>query len=136
MSEETAIIPSDLPTNQQQALELVVAGQTDQKVADQVGVARETVCRWRQQPEFRAALNKYQTLMQQAAADRLRALVNEALEGLADALADENPRVKIQAAVHILKAAGLYSKHLPAVGPTTAEAVIARERQEEYFANL
>lgn len=136
MSEEVAIIPADLPTNQQQALELVIAGKKDQEVADTVGVTRETVCRWRHQPEFRAVLNKYQTLMQQVAYDRLRALVNEALEGLADALADENPRIKIQAAVHILKAAGLYSKGLPAVGPTTAEAVKAREAQKELFANL
>ena len=136
---ETAIIPSDLSANQQRAIELAMAGNKDQEVAEAVGVTRETVCRWRHQPEFRAALNAYRKEVFGATRERLRDLATEAVEALAEGLADENPKVRVQAAVHILKAAKLYGERLPPIGPTTAEAVIAAEKQgdlDDLLANL
>ena len=130
MPEETSIVPVELSDRQQLAMPLVVAGKADKEVADEVKVTRETVWRWRHQPEFIAALNTYRKEVFGATKERLRDLVTGAVEALAEGLADENPRVRVQAAVHILKAAKLYGERLPPIGPTTTEAVIAAEKPD------
>ena len=130
MPEETSIVPVELSDRQQLAMPLVVAGKADKEVADEVKVTRETVWRWRHQPEFIAALNTYRKEVFGATQERLRDLVTGAVEALAEGLADENPRVRVQAAVHILKAAKLYGERLPPIGPTTTEAVIAAEKPD------
>ena len=129
MPEETSIIPAELSDRQQLAMPLVVAGKADKEVADEVKVTRETVWRWRHQPEFIAALNTYRKEVFGATKERLRDLVTGAVEALAEGLADENPRVRVQAAVHILKAAKLYGKELPPIGPTTPEDVVQAQKE-------
>jgi DNA-binding NarL/FixJ family response regulator len=48
----------ELSVEQQNAIDLLTTGQTDQAVAEAVGVTRQTVCGWRNHdPAFAAALN-------------------------------------------------------------------------------
>jgi hypothetical protein len=89
-------------------------------------VARQTVSAWyNKDPEFRAALNQRRQEMQAELHDRLRALAPAAAEALEQELGGPD---RLQAAVHLLRAAGLYGPPR-AVGPTDPEEIRSEEAQ-------
>jgi hypothetical protein len=93
---------------QEKAVDLLALGQSDTKVAEQVGVARETVCRWRcHSPTFQAELNARRAALFQASADRLRVLTEKALAVLGDVLDNSCRPFQIKAAVAVLRLARL-----------------------------
>lgn len=99
---------------QQNAIELLLAGKTDQEVAVAVGVTRQTVTLWRNKDElFRAALDARRREIWGTHVERLRRLVTRALQILEDDLGqDEDRRLRQSAAVHVLKCVGLYGANL------------------------
>ena len=113
-----------LTTEQLAAIELLVTGQTDQEVGGAVGVARETVTRWRlYDPHFQAKLNQRRRDVFSAGADRLRALVPVAVETLEEELHNANNPGRGQLALSVLKAIGMAAGD---IGPTDAQAIIDR----------
>src|SRR5260370_21653508 len=108
---------------QESALDLLAGGKTDRETAELLGLARPTISRWRlYDPVFAAALNQRRAEIWGAAADRLRALVPEALDALADALKKADPTNRLKAASEILRLAPLPvgPRH---VGPTDAHEI-------------
>ena len=74
---------SRLSVEQLNAIDIRVQGRTDQETAETVGVARETVTRWRNDnPHFIAEFNKQRRLIWDDSHDRLRALANKAFNTL------------------------------------------------------
>ena len=72
---------SRLSVEQLNAIDVLVQGKTDQETADTVGVARETVTRWRNDnPHFAAQLNRQRRLIWGNSHDRLRALASKAVD--------------------------------------------------------
>ena len=72
-----------LTLEQQNAVELLVAGAKDREVADAVGVNRVTVTRWRNlDPHFQAELNRSRKEIWASSTDRLRGLLPRALDRL------------------------------------------------------
>ena len=81
----------DLTVQQNRAIELLLQGQSDAEVAEALNVARTTVYRWRlTQPDFRSALHASQRAVQQPAANRVRSMVNAALDIIQSQLHDPN----------------------------------------------
>jgi hypothetical protein len=106
-----------LSVEQQNAVDKLVASDTDQVAADAVGVNRVTVTKWRlYDPTFQAALNARRQEVWGCAGDKLRSQVPEALDALAAAMEGGN----VLAAVTIIKAAAL-DKLPPPAGPTDPE---------------
>ena len=106
---------SHLSEQQQNAILALLEGLPDREVADRVGVARETVCRWRNQdPFFASELNRRRQDLWQEASDRLRGLVGSAVSTLEEAVGQGN----VQAAVQVLKAVGVYGDVGAPTGPT------------------
>ena len=106
-----------LSPEQEQAIALILTGQTDQAIGDAVGVTRQTVNTWRNHhPGFMAILNQQRATIWEAHTERLRGLASGAIDTLADALDDDDPKEQRAAAVHILKACGLYGQSLQPVG--------------------
>jgi hypothetical protein len=102
---------------------MMLAGKTDGEVAAAVGVSRQTVWEWRHRhPAFIAEVNRRRKEVWEAASERLRGLLTRAVEVLAEDLEGEDRRLRQQAAVHLLRAVGLYGENHRPTGPTTAEA--------------
>ncbi len=122
-----------LSVEQLNAIDVLVQGRTDQETAETVGVARETVTRWRNDnPHFTAELNRQRRLIWGDSHDRLRALAGKAVDVLETSLDEGDSRV----AVEVLKAIGLYGQVQPPSGPEDAELVLwaeAREWAEKEF---
>jgi len=120
-----------LTTKQKAAIPLVAAGQSDTEVARRIGAARQTVNQWRHHsPQFVAALNAERQALWAPAVERLRSCVCGAVSVLCDQLESEDKAVRQRAAVHILKAAGLYGKSLAPHGITDADALAQRWGEE------
>ncbi|MGB9687465.1 helix-turn-helix domain-containing protein [Thermogutta sp.] len=105
---------------QKNAIELLLAGKTDQEVAEAVRASRQTVTLWRNRDElFQAALDARRHEVWGAQVERLRQLVARAIQVLEDDLhQDEDRQLRQSAAVHILKCVGLYGAHLEPRAPS------------------
>jgi transposase-like protein len=116
-----------LTTQQEAAADLLAAGATITETAEKLGVARQTVSEWRNHnPGFQAAINSRRQDLWQAQSDRLRALLPKALNLLEGAIDDGG----VNAAVAVLKAAGLHGLQ-PPEGPTTAEDAESAIKEQE-----
>ena len=116
-----------MSVEQLNAIDVLVQGRTDQETAETVGVARETVTRWRNDnPHFAAQLNRQRRLIWGNSHDRLWALASKAVDTLDTALQNGDAR----AAVEVLKAVGLYGQLPPPSGPEDAELVLWAEARE------
>jgi hypothetical protein len=129
-----------LTIKQENAIDLLVLGETDASTAESVGVSRPTVTKWRNHdPCFVAELNRRRRDLWGSSLDRLRSLLPRALEALEEELADGKQRGRT--AVEILRLAGLDASsqnrswlEREGVGMTDAQAIIdarARSRRPD-----
>jgi hypothetical protein len=117
----------NLSVEQLNAIDILVQGKTDQETALAVGVARETVTRWRNDnPYFAAELNKQRKLIWGTNQDRLRSLTTKAVDTIETALDAGDSK----AAVEVLKAVGLYGQVKEPSGPVDAELVLWEKAKE------
>ncbi len=115
----------ELTIAQRNAIDLLIAGRTDQEVAQAVGVTRQTVNGWRNQnPWFSAALNRARAALWGEGADRLRALVPLAFDALTAELTGGANRARV--ALDLLRLVGVERLDLGAVGPRSAADFIAQ----------
>lgn len=105
----------DLRAEQQAALAVLVAGGTDQLAADAAGVSRQTVNGWAHCDErFVAALNRERAALWAGLQDRLRSMTGAALSALQDDLQSDDPGIRRQAALTVLKLTGAGLAAIPA----------------------
>jgi len=110
-------------------VDLLASGQTVTNTATAIEVTRQTVSEWlHHHPGLQAALNSRQRELWNGMTDTLRGLLPKALEVLKGALEGEAP---LPAAVHVLKACGLYGMPAPQ-GPTDVEDVVIAQRRRAY----
>ena len=120
-------IRPQLTLKQQNAVDLLIQGHSDRAVAEAVGVTRQTVCDWRNHnPAFIAELNRRRQDLWSSHADRLRRLADKAIKVLELDLMEAHPhpsesqlKLRQAAAVHILRACGLYGDNLLPEAETT-----------------
>jgi len=95
---------------QQKAINLFLAGMNDTEVAEELGLARQTVNKWRNKNQnFGAKLEQQQRELNKESRQQLSALVSRSVEVLGQSLESENERIRQSTAVHVLKATGFYS---------------------------
>lgn len=111
-----------LTIEQLNAIDLLVAGETDQEVADKISVNRVTVTKWRNYDiYFQAELNKRRKEIWGASIDKMRALIPKAMERLEQEF-DSKYGWKI--ALEIIKLAGLESNHITNIGNDDADKIL------------
>lgn len=100
---------SKLTTEQENAIDLLLTGKRDAEVGELVGVTRQTVNQWRNHnPAFMAELNRRRLALWEGNLDRLRSLVSDSVSVLESDLNGPDPAAQRAAAVHILRAVGIY----------------------------
>lgn len=118
---------------QQSAIDLLVAGKTDTEAATLLSLHRTTITKWRlYSPDFQAALNIRRAEVWGSAATRLRSLIPQAVNVLAEALENGPEENRVKLAMDLLKLTGLPS--VPEVGPfdpneILRQTVLERRRQ-------
>ena len=92
---------------QQKAINLFLAGMNDTDVAEELGLARQTVNKWRNKNQnFGVKLEQQQRELNKESRQQLSALVSRSVEVLGQSLESENERIRQSTAVHVLKATG------------------------------
>lgn len=116
---------------QENAIDLFIQGKSDREVAEAVGVTRQTVNEWRNQNAvFATALHTRRSALWAGERDRLRALVSQAVDVLAQGLESDNERMRHQAAVAVLRCVGLFGQDLtPSAPPGDGDPVLAQIQQ-------
>jgi hypothetical protein len=74
-----------LNKNQLLAAQMLAIGRSGKAVAKELGIAAETVSRWRQEPLFRAQLNRCLCEGQELARQRLASMITRALDAIEEA---------------------------------------------------
>jgi hypothetical protein len=116
--------PKNLTPAQLAAVDALASGTSVTAAAEAVSVSRQTVSVWlHHDPAFQAAVNARRQELWEESSNRLRALAPQALDVLADWMKSHKG---LEAAVHVLKAAGLYGLSAP-VGSTHADELEAEE---------
>ena len=92
-----------LSATQWQALSMLLAGKKQLDVATALGITQSTVSRWRHSPVFAAALNIAVRDCYISAVAELRDASTDALLVLRECMQSNDPRVRVTAAVAILR---------------------------------
>lgn len=125
----------DLTLSYQQlaAVDLLALGHTITDTAEALGIARQTVSEWKNSHcGFIAALNSRRHELWEAMTDKIRSLLPKALQVLESEL--DGGKDPMGAAVHLLKAAGIYNLPLPTGPLTIEEAKIDKQfKNQEWF---
>jgi hypothetical protein len=120
----------ELSVRQRNAIDLIVMGASDQDAADKVGVARETVTRWRlYHPAFRAELDRSRRAVWCGSADRLRALIRKSMDILEEVLDDPDDPKRSAVALSLVRDSGIFPQ-LPYIGTgKLADAIEEAEKE-------
>ena len=102
-----------LSDKQWTAIELLIAGHNLCETATAVGVDRRTLYNWRNDDAFQEALRERRQEIWSHSAERLKVLVNPALNILHRQMGDRNDRARFRAATAILRLADLRKSILP-----------------------
>ena len=90
------------------AIDLLVSGKNDKETAEQLGLSRTAVTKWRlYDPVFQAALNLRRAEVWGAGIDRLRSLIPKALDALAEEVESKDNPNRLKAARGVLRIAQL-----------------------------
>jgi AraC-like DNA-binding protein len=91
----------------QRAVELLYYDQlTDEQIAQDLGISRRGLTRWKKQPEFQNALGEFAALQRQKAKELLEATVTKAATTLRDLLDSKNENIRLKASLEVLKLTG------------------------------
>ena len=115
----------NLTATQEKALLLLASGETVTATAEAVGVSRQTVSEWaNRDPEFIAALNSVRQEVLDAGADKLRGMVEKALDAVEAGFDSEELSAKDKASLGmaLLKQVGL-SERAGSTGNTDAASI-------------
>jgi hypothetical protein len=92
------------PDNKEErALMLMLQGRKDTEVAEELGVSRMTIYRWKKYDgRFMKELEDRRALLREQAEDNLLELSESAVETIKDALKDNDMKIRLQAAKLVL----------------------------------
>ena len=88
---------------QTKTLGLLSTGLRIEEIADNIGVHRSTIWRWRQEPEFVAQWNQILADTREEQTRSLLELQQEAIEALRGCLRSENDMVRLRASLSVLE---------------------------------
>jgi hypothetical protein len=94
---------NELSERQRTAVELLLRGLSDHEVANQIGVDRGTIFRWRSNLAFQRELDRQRRVFWERSASAIQAMVEPALDILRKQLAGDDPKEAMRAASVLLR---------------------------------
>ena len=95
---------AEIESKQSLALPLIVGGKSDQEVADEVGVSRQTVYNWRNQDlRFQEELKETKESLRQAQLVTISKIADKAFKTVDELLDNPDPKIRLKAALDVLK---------------------------------
>jgi len=89
----------EMNEKEEMALALILQGRKDTEVAEELGISRMTIHRWKKyDAEFIKALDEKRSHLRQQAEDNLLELTESAVNAIRDALNENDPKIRLQAA--------------------------------------
>jgi Homeodomain-like domain len=105
-----------LDERRQAAMQLLLAGMSVARVAKEIGVHRQTLWRWRNEPGFAAELKRRGEEMWDENARRLQGMLGRAIDVMEHQLGDRYERIRFRAAQAILSLSSV-RKFVPPARP-------------------
>lgn len=95
---------AEIESKQSLALPLIIAGKSDQQVADEVGVSRQTVHNWRNKDQrFQEELEEAKESLRQAQLVTISKIADKAFKTVDELLDNPDPKIRLKAALDVLK---------------------------------
>ena len=134
----------NLTVMQEQSIQLLMTGLSDQAVADELDIARQTVNNWKSKRRvFVMELERQQKELRRESQRQLWGLIADSIDVLRQSLVSDNERIRQSTAVHVLKASGLYGRgpdeqwsELSTLQPETNEIQILIEQFRQMGSNV
>ena len=90
---------NEMNEKEEMALALILQGRKDAEVAEALGISRMTIWRWKKYDAgFIQALEEKRAHLRQQAEDNILELTESAVNAIRDALNENDPRIRLQAA--------------------------------------
>ena len=124
-------ITMEVATKKQQALSLLASGSPMETVANNLGIHRSTLWRWKKDPKFVAEWNKMLDEMKERQTLALVKLQEEAIRALYSCLNGSNDTVRLSAALSVMERVDDLK-----VGYTEPEQIRRNREQQDQFQQL
>ncbi len=124
-----------LKENQIIATQKVAMGLANRQIAKELNVAEETICRWKQTPEFQAGVNAILLECRDNAKQRLRNLLTNSLDLLEAEMNNPESRHRVNIALKMLQLVRINELVHEDIGPVNPD-IVQKIKEDKDFKDL
>ena len=124
-----------LKENQIIATQKVAMGLANRQIAKELNVAEETICRWKQTPEFQAEINAILLECRANAKQRLRNLLTNSLDLLEAEMINPESRHRVNIALKMLQLVRIHALVHEDIGPVNPN-IVQKIKEDKDFKDL
>ena len=124
-----------LKENQIIATQKVAMGLTNRQIAKELNVAEETICRWKQTPEFQAGVNTILLECRDNTKQRLRYLLTNSLNLLEKEINNPESRHRVNIALKMLQLVRINELVHEDIGPVNPD-IVQKIKEDKNFKDL
>ena len=124
-----------LKENQIIAIQKVAMGLTNRQIAKELNVAEETICRWKQTPEFQAEVNAILLECRDNTKQRLRNLLTHSLDLLEEEINNPESKLRVSIALKMLQLVRINELVHEDIGPVNPD-IVQKIKEDKEFKNL
>ena len=124
-----------LKENQIIATQKVAMGLTNRQIVKELNVAEETICRWKQTPEFQAEVNAILLECRDNAKQRLRNLLTNSLDLLETEMNNPESRHRVNIALKMLQLVRIHALVHEDIGPVNPD-IVQKIKEDKEFKDL
>ena len=124
-----------LKENQIIATQKIAMGLTNRQIAKELNVAEETICRWKQTPEFQAGVNAILLECRDNAKQRLRNLLTNSLDLLEEEMNNPESRHRVNIALKMLQLVRINELVHEDIGPVNPD-IVQKIKEDKDFKDL
>ncbi len=124
-----------LKENQIIATQKIAMGLSNRQIAKELNVAEETICRWKQTPEFQAEVNAILLECRGNTKQRLRNLLTNSLDLLEAEMNNPESRHRVNIALKMLQLVRIHALVHEDIGPVNPD-IVQKIKEDKEFKDL